>query len=63
MRGATRYLVARHREKIERVPQALLKHKTLCADQIDHALQCGANEIDMIIINRGALHGRSARAA
>jgi hypothetical protein len=34
MRGATRHLIPRHREKIERVAQALLKHKTLSADQV-----------------------------
>jgi ATP-dependent Zn protease len=34
MRRATRHLVARHREKIERVAQALLKRKTLSANQV-----------------------------
>jgi len=38
MRKATRHLVARHREKIERVAQALLKHKTLSADQVRAAM-------------------------
>jgi hypothetical protein len=38
MRAATRHLVARHRDKIERVAQALLKRKTLSANQVRAAM-------------------------